>query len=456
VVIALATFFLTVAIGVIASTTCSPTSGNRPVCPGSAKEPFETASFIDPTVTISDPARVTLGEKVFIGPFAELLLGPGGDDDDNGGAKIQIGEESNLQDNVTVIANVGGDKDDDNDDDDDDDDDDDKASMRAKDDDDDNGSAGVTIGERVILAHGSTVKGLAQIGVQGRQITFPSSEINNSNAETFIAFSAEVDGATIEKNTVLQPLSRVGPGIRLPAGSVVLPGKNIASPADVTNPDKVVPLTEATVELMEEIIEVNTEFAKEYSRIAKENINNVKGISIDPDTSFNPGKDMPKFDTNSPGGGKTLTTPNFRNRIIGAVLLENTFDQINTLLGNRIALRADEGKPFTVGTIKRMQNNVVFHSLKDHNLTTGDNVFYGDSVIVHGGPQQPPVGSFETIVGDDVTIENDAVLFRAVVGNRAIIGAKSAIINSTVDPDGVIAPRTVLLNNLVLPGGVEW
>jgi carbonic anhydrase/acetyltransferase-like protein (isoleucine patch superfamily) len=44
--------------------------GNLPICPSTA--PSESASFIDPTATIINPTNISLGENVYVAPFAEL------------------------------------------------------------------------------------------------------------------------------------------------------------------------------------------------------------------------------------------------------------------------------------------------------------------------------------------------------------------------------------------------
>ncbi|SMB99428.1 hypothetical protein SAMN00120144_0191 [Hymenobacter roseosalivarius DSM 11622] len=57
------------------------------------------------------------------------------------------------------------------------------------------GIEGVEIGKRVILAHGSMVKGPARIGLEGT--TIPS--YPDSDHEVFLSFGSEVDGAILEK-----------------------------------------------------------------------------------------------------------------------------------------------------------------------------------------------------------------------------------------------------------------
>jgi hypothetical protein len=138
------------------STGCNPKT-DKPICPSNADA--KTASFLDPKVIIEGTATITLNEKVYVAPFALLQAnGP-----------ISIGKESNVQDNVKIMAT----------------------------------GTGVTIGERVILAHGAIVKGQAQIGIGGTDRAATTEPPTNALPETFISFGAEVDGAILEKNTMV-------------------------------------------------------------------------------------------------------------------------------------------------------------------------------------------------------------------------------------------------------------
>ncbi len=84
---------------------------------------------------------------------------------------------------------------------------------------------GVEIGERVILAHGCTVKAPPGWGWQGAIFRL----IRMMTQEVFLSFSCEIDGAILEKNTGVSALARVGPGVRLRSGFIVLPGKNVTT-----------------------------------------------------------------------------------------------------------------------------------------------------------------------------------------------------------------------------------
>ncbi len=397
---------------VAAGSTCNPTEGNLPICPSAA--PSESANFIDPTATITNPANITLGGKVYVGPFAQLNATD---------APISIGAGSNVQDQAKITAS----------------------------------GTGVQIGERVIMAHFTAIKGAAKIGLQGSTGPFTdpvtNTQFSNTIPETFLAFNCEVDGATIERNSVVNFLSRVGPGVTLPAGKVVLPGKNVTTNLEASSGTlgKVANLTQADVRFMEGVVAVNEALAKGYTELATADLSNVRGINYAPVTSFNPGG-LPNI------GGITTRDPNFRNRITGNITFEDSLETLKNNIGNRISLRGDEGQPFIVGKITGMANDVVFHALATTSLTLGDGVGYGPRVLVHGGRQvvNGVANGPETSVGDAVGLGPDSIIYSAVIGNNSAVGQKSAVFNSTVPPRTEIRSRTIYVNNgnLILP--VEW
>ncbi len=392
--------------------TCNPTVGNLPICPSTA--PSHSASFVDPTATITNPTNITFGEKVYVAPFAQL---------DATNAPISIAADSNAQDQVKITAS----------------------------------GTGVEIGERVIMAHMAIIKGAAKIGTQGSTGPFTdtvtNTQFSNTVPETFLAFNCEIDGATIQRNTVVNFLGRVGPGVTLPAGKVVLPGKNVTTNVQATSGSlgKVVNLTQADVALMEGIIEVNEAFAKGYTDLARADLTNVTGINYAPLTLFNSGS-LPQI------GGSATRDPNYRNRIIGNLTFQDSLATLNHKLANRISLRADEGEPFNVGSIAGMANDVVFHALETTSLTLGNGIGYGPRALVHGGRQvvNGVANGPETSIGDAVGLGPNSVIFRASIGNRSAIGQRSAVFNSTLPARTRIRSRVIYADNgnLILP--VEW
>ena len=400
---------------------CHPVAANRPVCdPGS---PAETATFLDPTVTVENPLQVSLAEEVYIGPFAEIRA--------FGDAPISIGSESDVQDNVQILGKRARSK----------------AEAvglegRAK--------SGVEIAGRVVMAHGVSVIGPAQIGVEGSDI--PADPYVDQ--EVFLSFSSQVDGAVLEKNTGVSALARVGPGVRLRSGFMVLPGKNITTQQQADDPalGKVRLVNEADVAFNEAVIEVNTAFAREYTKLYRDDPSNVRGVTFDPgNTAYNPTRDLPSF------AGQEQRLPVYWNRLIGDLDLADTFVRFASVTGTRVSLRADEGEPFVVGSVGRMGNDVVFHALEDANLRVGDRVTYGPKVVVHGGGRVVVAGepAMPTTVGDDVVLNDESVVFRSTIGNGSVIGARSAVVGSDLASGTVVAPRTVIINGVKF-GNVEW
>src|SRR5688500_5103299 len=121
---------------------CSPRPDHVPVCQADA--PAGTATFLDPTAWASGADHVSLGEQVYVGPFAEFLASEE--------APISIGAESNVQANVRVAGSHE------------------LAGAHAAASTGTQAEAGVEVGARVIMAHGVSVFGPARIGVSGEDI----------------------------------------------------------------------------------------------------------------------------------------------------------------------------------------------------------------------------------------------------------------------------------------------
>jgi carbonic anhydrase/acetyltransferase-like protein (isoleucine patch superfamily) len=356
-------------------------------------------SFVDPTAILTNRTNIRPGSLDYIGPFAALKAGTDADH------SITIGDESNVQDSVVVDTAKGK----------------------------------VALGDMVILAHGATVKGNSAIGVSG------SCPGGAAHCPAFVGFNAEVDGAIVQTDGMVQTLSRVAPGVTIPSGRKTLPGTNIASNAEVMA--KTAAVVEADRAFMDGVIEVNVAFAREYVKLAQEDASNVMGINYDPGNSpFNPKRDLPKL------AGKETRDPAFRNRIIGDVSLTDTEAALNRVIGSQVSLRADEGEPFTVGSVAAMGNNTTFHALEHTNLHLGANGSYGAHSLIHGGPT--PYGD-ATISGDNLRLGNGAVLFRSRVGKNVTIGDRSLVQESDL-PDGTTVPaRTVIIGGQKV-GMVEW
>jgi carbonic anhydrase/acetyltransferase-like protein (isoleucine patch superfamily) len=370
--------------------------------------PAET--FVDPTARIE--GDVTLGDQVYVAPFARLRADK---------HAIHIGNESDVQDNVALEAKKGD----------------------------------VRLGEQVILAHGASVNGPASLGEEGH---CPGGA---HVCPSFVGFNAMVDGAIIEKDAMVLHLARVAPGVTIPSGRKVLSGKNVASDAEVAT--KTAAVTDADRLFMDGVIEVNVAFAEQYAALADPaqggDPRNVRGINVDPgNTAFNPVRNRPTLN------GVLTRDPAFRNRIIGDVRMSNSRAELGLVMGDRISLRADEGEPFEVGSIDHMDSRTVFHALEHTHLQLGDRGSYGERSLVHGGPTDfasAPIDA--TITGDDFQLGERAVFFRSRIGNNSSVGERSLVQQSDFCAGTVIdlCPSTVILDrevwiNSTFFGRVEW
>jgi len=412
--------------------TCEPTEENRPGCQADA--PLEDVSFLDPTATVTSAENVRLGHQVYVGPFAELLA--------TEEAGIHIGPESNVQDSVVVQAAVARD-------------DEGEAALAALDLDAD---SGVETGERVILAHGSSVNGPARLGVEVEGEPALPEELDSG---VFVSFGAQVDGAVIERDSGLSALARVGPGVRLHSGFIVLPGKNVTTQAEADDPalGKVRPIVETDRVFNAGVVEVNIGLAREYSRLAGEDATAVHGINVDPaGNTFDQSRDKPSVESVLCTGPK-VTDPDYRNRIIGDACFEDTLADLEDKLGDSISIRADEGGPMGIGLIDRMNDHVVFHALENTDLRVGNNITYGERVIVHGGGRpavNPTTGlAAPTFIGNGVVLGDEAVVFRSSIGNGVTVGDRSLVVGSELAIGQEIPARTIYANNEVF-GTVEW
>jgi carbonic anhydrase/acetyltransferase-like protein (isoleucine patch superfamily) len=115
-----------------------------------------------------------------------------------------------------------------------------------------------------------------------------------------------------------------------------------------------------------------------------------------------------------------------RRPTIGAGLEREAFARIvgdvrigtGAQIGRRTAIRADEGAPFIIGDNAEIEDRVTFHALKGTRITIGDDLDTDDNVVFHG----------PLTVGDNLTIADDAILFRANVGDGVTVGDSAVVV----------------------------
>jgi carbonic anhydrase/acetyltransferase-like protein (isoleucine patch superfamily) len=369
-------------------------------------------TFVDPTALLEKREHIRLGELDYVAPFAHLKAG-------SSAKYIHVGDESNIQDNTYLDA----------------------------------GGGPIEIGDQAILAHGARVLGKETPTRIGEDGTCPAPEAPGhaaapSHCPSFVGFNSEIDGAIVEKDAMVLSVARVAPGVRIPSGVKVLPGKEVESQDQVAA--KSVPMTEADRAFMRGVIHVNVNFAIGYTKLAAESAQNVRGINYEPDPRL-----LPTF------AGQVTRNPSYardfggKARIVGDVHFADPLSRLSAVSGVKNALRADEGQNWDIGTVTTMKDQVTWHALEEAEVETGDRGSYGVHSVIHGGPSSFGPRPHTTSTGDDVVLKDQAVLFNARVGDGVTIGHKSLVQNSDLRAGTEVPDRVVILNDApAYP--VEW
>jgi carbonic anhydrase/acetyltransferase-like protein (isoleucine patch superfamily) len=344
-------------------------------------------SFVDPTVTLGPDTQ--LGRVVYVAPFARL----------NG--RVRIGSESNVQDNVTLDGDV-------------------------------------TVGDKVILAHGCSVVGTSRVGASG-------------GLPAFVGFNARVDGATVEPDAMVGIRARLGPGLTLHSGRKILPGRNVTTQAEADDPalGKVAPVTPEDRVFMGGVLTVNRDLAVGYVQMEAFRPSYVRGVGPDPSSPLNPEQIFPTL------GGQQVADPSFRNRIIGDLVMADPLGILASKMGFRDSIRADEGGPFRFGTLASMGDEVTVHALEDSEITVGNNFRVGRHAVIHGGEDHHLTPAAITTIGDNVSVGDEGVVFASVIGENCTIGDGAIVANTQLPANTVVPPKTIMISG-VNQGEVQW
>jgi carbon dioxide concentrating mechanism protein CcmM len=249
-------------------------------------------------------------------------------------------------------------------------------------------------GERVSIAHQAIIKN-SRIG----NFTFVGFHANLNNVVledgAFVLHGARLENVTIGRDRIVP----IGATITTQAQADALPLK-----------------TEENAEFQQEVLEVNEEFAESYSKLyEREGFDAVTRVSRAPATSWNPEPVRPTV-------GENVRLDEFV-RLVGDVRLGN-----NSIVGERTSVRADEGSPIVIGNNARIEDRVTFHALKGTRIDIGDGLKTNDNVVFHG----------PLTVGNNLTIEDDAILFRSTVGNDVIIGTGAIVVGVTLRDSAIV------------------
>jgi len=396
---------------------------NTPVMPFSA--PSKKATFIDPTVHVENGNSVILGYQSFIGPYVKL--------DGRGGA-IKIANGSDVLDSASIVANPSH----------------------------QHGRPVVLIGDQVVIGFGAKILGPSTIGA-----------VDAAAKPTSIGTDAEIDGATIEPGAIVSPLARVGPGVTVPSGYRVLPGANVTTDAQASNPKlgRVVPVTSSDTTTVKQTLSENESLTVGYSQLYQGNsatgastgftpvvtgvyngnLSEVLGASQEPGpstASFEPSASAPHFLLPS-GGLIGVLLNTFPARLTGNLEINMTARQTANHLGRANAFRADQGQPITIGSIAKTGSHVTINSPLGGTLAIGTGFRAGSSAVVLGGP------NVNARLGDSVTIGSGAVVDRTSLGSGSTVGKGAYLLNSSFPAGMVIPPGAIYINNK-FDGYVQW
>jgi carbonic anhydrase/acetyltransferase-like protein (isoleucine patch superfamily) len=395
---------------------------NTPVMPFAT--PTKKASFIDPTVTIRNGNAVVISFQSYIAPYATL--------DAQGGGAIKIGDGSDVLDSAKLVANPGHA---------------DRASQ-------------LLVGNNVSIGPGAEILGPSTIG-----------SYSDSAAPAGIGARAVIDDATIEPGAIVSPLARVGPGVTVPSGYRVLPGMDVTTDAEASNPKlgMVVAVTSSDLSTLKLTLTDAQGLAAGYTSLYQGNsatgasiganptiggidngyLPNVEGASPSPGPSYVGGtkKAAPEFLTPKLGMIGSLLF-NYPARVIGPAVFDQRAWQVALHLGRANSIRADEGQPITIGSIKHTGLHVTISSPLGGTLTIGQDFRAGNDAVILGGP------GVNAKIGDDVSIGSGAVVTTSSIGSGSTVGANADLLNSTFPANTVIPAGAIYVNNK-LQGYVE-
>lgn len=257
------------------------------------------------------------------------------------------------------------------------------------------GELSSSTGERNSIAHQAIIKN-SQIG-----------------DFTFVGFHAQLNNVVLEDGAFVLHGARLE-NVRIKRDRIVPIGAVITTQADA---DALLLKEEANAEFQDEVLAVNEEFAEHYPELFESGgFVAVSGVSAAPKTSWNPNPVAPTL-------GEAVQLGEFV-RIIGDVRLGK-----NAIVGERTSIRADEGSPISIGDNAVIEDRVTFHALKGTSISIGSDLKTSDNIVFHGPLE----------VGDHLTIEDDAILFRSTVGDNVTIGSKAIVVNVTL-ADGTVVP----------------
>ncbi len=401
---------------------------NTPVAPYGTPS-NRNPSFIDPTVHIVNGSHVIINNRGFVGPFATL---------DAHSGFIKIGNGSSVLDNAVIQSNPN----------------------RVK-----NPTTSVIIGDNVSIGFGATVRGPSQISTFG------------TNLVTQIGPNAVIDGATIMPGAIVGALAHVGPGVTVPTGFEVLPGRNVMNNAQIGDRTLVIPTPAADYAAATQTVLNNQLLATGYTTLYQGsaatgvspgvpttvtgvnngNLTQVEGSGPEPGSAAGPTFEpatafIPTF-LAPRGQQQPGQLFGFRARVTGQVVFHQQAGQVAHRLGFQNAIRADQGQPITIGSIAKTGNHVTINSPLTLSSTTGpnglapltiDQNFRADDHSVILGAQGVNMN-----IGDNVTVGTGAVVVGTTIGPNSTIGPGAYVANSTIQANQNIPAGAIIINQRI-------
>jgi carbonic anhydrase/acetyltransferase-like protein (isoleucine patch superfamily) len=240
-------------------------------------------------------------------------------------------------------------------------------------------------------------------------------EDSNIGAFTFFGFRSRTRNAVVEEGAMVMH-NTVVENVTIPANRITPIGVRITTQEQA---DALPEIVEANEEFKREVQGVNLEFADGYIALFEDlGRGGLEAVGPNPTTSWQPDRIMPRIED-----GTVLAE---LVRVVGDVRLGE-----DSTVGQRSALRADEGTPIIIGRRARIQSRVTFHALKGTSVTVGDNAQIGDGNVVHG----------PLVVGDNFVSEDDCVVFRAIIEDNVTMRTGSTVAGDLTLREGTIVPE---------------
>jgi carbonic anhydrase/acetyltransferase-like protein (isoleucine patch superfamily) len=266
-----------------------------------------------------------------------------------------------------------------------------------------------------VLASTADLSGGAMVSI-AHQASIEDSVVGDF---TFFGFRARVRNSTVGAGTMVLH-NTVVDGVTLPPNRITPSGATITSQEVADALPELVPAHEA---FKTEVQRVNQAFASGYTALYEDGgVAAVEGVGPNPVTPFTPESIDPQL-------GQDVQLREMV-RIVGDVRLGD-----RARVGQRTAIRADEGAPIIIGRNARIGNRVTFHALEHTSLVVGDTATIGEECVLHG----------PLTAGHNLTCEDGAVLFRATVEDNVTLREGATVVGEIVLREGTIVPeRTVV------------